>query len=204
VIAPEWIERVRSEMTELPRVMAARFVADYGLSEYDANGLTQSKALARYFESVFATCGLPKLAANWVLGEVSAFINKNDLVIDDVEVPNPIAVGEIIKKIAGGEINGNGAKTAFQELCLRLHKDIADLATFLDQIIQERGLKQMNDAGALETIVDAVLAANPKNIEQYKAGNSKALNALVGQIMKASQGKANPSQVNELLRAKLG
>ncbi|MBK1684180.1 Asp-tRNA(Asn)/Glu-tRNA(Gln) amidotransferase subunit GatB [Rhodoferax fermentans] len=203
VIAPEWVERVRAGMTELPRVMAARFVKDYGLSDYDANGLTQSKSFAGYFETVAHTCGYPKLAANWVLGEVSAFINKEGLDIDDVEVPNPIAVGEVIKLIAIGKINGGGAKTAFQELCVRVHNEISDLAAFVQQIVEDRDLEQTNDTGALEKIVDTVLAANPKNVDEFRAGNAKALNALVGQIMKASQGKANPQLVNELLKKKL-
>jgi aspartyl-tRNA(Asn)/glutamyl-tRNA(Gln) amidotransferase subunit B len=140
------------------------------------------------------------------LGEVSAFINKHGLAIDDVEVPNPIAVGEIIKRIASGEINGSGAKTAFQALCEEKRGAIADLATYIkviDQIILDRDLKQMNDTSALEKIVDDVITANAKNAAEFKAGNEKALNALVGQIMKASKGKANPQQVNELLRSKL-
>jgi aspartyl-tRNA(Asn)/glutamyl-tRNA(Gln) amidotransferase subunit B len=204
VIAREWVERVKAAMTELPRVMAARFVADFGLSEYDATQLTQSKAIAKYFVTATQISEQPKLTANWVLGEVSAFINKQDLSVDDVEVPNPVALGHVIKKVASGEINGNGAKTAFQEMCTRIHSDISDLAAFVDQIVQDRDLKQMSDTGELEAIIDAVLASNAKSVEEYKAGNAKAFNALVGQIMKASKGKANPAQVNAMLKAKLG
>ncbi|QDL56386.1 Asp-tRNA(Asn)/Glu-tRNA(Gln) amidotransferase subunit GatB [Rhodoferax aquaticus] len=205
-ISKQWIYTVRAQMAELPRVMASRFVADYGLSEYDATQLTQGQALAKYFEVATQISGQAKLAANWVLGEVSAFINKQAIAIDDVEVPNPVAVGELIKRIASGEINGGGARTAFQALCERSHKEIADLAAYIemiDKIIQDKDLKQMNDTGALEAIVDEVIAANAKNVAEFKAGNEKALNALVGQIMKASKGKANPQQVNDLLRAKL-
>jgi aspartyl-tRNA(Asn)/glutamyl-tRNA(Gln) amidotransferase subunit B len=112
-------------------------------------------------------------------------------------------VGEVIQRIAKGEINGGGAKTLFQHLCTQRHHDIADLAAYVDQVIAERDLKQMNDSGALEKIVDDVIAANAKNVAEFQAGNDKALNALVGQIMKASKGKANPQQVNDLLRSKL-
>jgi aspartyl-tRNA(Asn)/glutamyl-tRNA(Gln) amidotransferase subunit B len=204
VIADEWVARVRSEMTELPRVMAARFVADFGLSEYDATQLTQSKQVATYFESAEQISGEAKLSANWVLGEVSAFINKKGIEIDDVEVPDPVALGYVIKKVVSGEINGNGAKTAFQEMCTRIHKDISDLADFVEQIIKDRDLKQMSDTGELEAIIDTVLASNAKSVEEYKAGNAKAFNALVGQAMKATKGKGNPAQVNELLKKKLG
>jgi aspartyl-tRNA(Asn)/glutamyl-tRNA(Gln) amidotransferase subunit B len=193
-------------MVKLPRDIAKRFEIDFGLSEYDATQLTQSRGLTKYFETVTATSGQAKLSANWVLGEVSAFINKLGIAIDDVEVPNPIAVGELIKRISSGEINGAGARTAFQALCQQRHDGIADLGTYIemiDKIIQDKDLKQMNDTGALEKIVDEVLAANAKNVAEFKAGNEKALNALVGQIMKASKGKANPQQVNELLRSKL-
>jgi aspartyl-tRNA(Asn)/glutamyl-tRNA(Gln) amidotransferase subunit B len=204
VIADEWVARVRAEMTELPRVMAARFVADFGLSEYDATQLTQSKKVATYFESATQISCEAKLTANWVLGEVSAFINKKGIEINDVEVPDPVALGYVIKKVVSGEINGNGAKTAFQEMCTRTHKDISDLADFVDQIIKDRDLKQMSDTGELEAIIDTVLASNAKSVEEYKAGNAKAFNALVGQAMKATKGKGNPAQVNELLKKKLG
>lgn len=202
-ISEQWVQEVRGQMAELPRNMAARFQSEYGLSEYDATQLTQSQALAKYFEVTTQTSGQAKLAANWVLGEVSAFINKQGIAIDDVEVPSAIALGELIKRIADGVINGGGAKTAFQALCAERHDEITDLAGFVDKIIQDKDLKQMNDTGALEAIVNEVIAANAKNVAEFKAGNEKALNGLVGQIMKASKGKANPQQVNDLLRAKL-
>jgi aspartyl-tRNA(Asn)/glutamyl-tRNA(Gln) amidotransferase subunit B len=204
VIADEWVQRVRSEMTELPRVMAQRFVSDFGLSEYDANALTQSRAVAAYFQSAAAICGQPKLAANWTLGEVSALMNRLDVNIDDVLIPIPTALGELLKRVANGGLTSSSVKVAFAEMCTRQVSAMDDLAAFIDQIIEDKDLKPMNDSGELEKIVDDVLAANPKNVGEYKAGNGKALNALVGQIMKGSKGKANPQQVNDLLRKKLG
>jgi aspartyl-tRNA(Asn)/glutamyl-tRNA(Gln) amidotransferase subunit B len=196
VIAPEWVERVRSEMTELPRVMAARFVADYGLPEYDATTLTQSKAMAAYFEDAAKTCGQPKLVSNWVMGEVSRRLNTEERGIELSAVSAP-QLAALIARIADGTVSNNAAKQVFDTLWSGDGKEV-------DAIIEAKGLRQMNDTSALEKIIDAVIAANPKNVEEYRAGNSKALNALVGQIMKGSQGKANPQQAGDLLRSKLG
>ena len=196
VIADEWVQRVRSEMTELPRVMAQRFMLDFGLSEYDATMLTQSRATAAYFEAAAMACAQPKLASNWIMGELSRRLNMGE--IDITEAPVSAAqLAQLISRIADGTISNNAAKQVFDALW-------SDRSAVVDQVIEARGLKQLNDTGELERIVDAVVAANPKNVEEYRAGNSKALNALVGQIMKGSQGKANPQQVNELLRKKLG
>jgi aspartyl-tRNA(Asn)/glutamyl-tRNA(Gln) amidotransferase subunit B len=194
VIGRDWVERVRSEMVELPWVMAARFVRDYGLPEYDAATLTQSMAMAAYFEETAKACGQPKLASNWIMGEVSRRLNSGELAFEQLPV-NSSQLAALIGRIADSTISNNAAKQVFDALW----SDGGDV----DAIIEAKGLKQMNDSGALEAIIDEVLAANAKNVEEYKAGNAKAFNALVGQAMKASKGKANPAQVNELLKNKL-
>jgi len=196
VIADEWVQRVRAEMTELPRVMAARFAADYGLSDYDATALTQSREIAAYFEAAAKACGQPKLASNWIMGEVSRRLNADELSIAACPV-SALTLAALIARIADATISNNAAKQVFDAIWNGEGTDV-------DALIDAKGLKQMNDTGELEAIVDAVLAANPKNVEEYRAGNGKALNALVGQIMKGSKGKANPQQVNDLLKAKLG
>jgi aspartyl-tRNA(Asn)/glutamyl-tRNA(Gln) amidotransferase subunit B len=195
VIAPEWVERVRSQMAELPRVMAARFVADYGLPEYDAATLTQSKAMAAYFESAAKASGHPKLASNWIMGELSRRINAGEAGIEQAPVTAAM-LAALIGRIADGTISNNAARQVFDALWNREAADV-------DQVIEAKGLKQMSDSSALEKIIDEVIAANPDNVAQFKAGKDKAFNALVGQAMKASKGKANPAQVNELLRKKL-
>ena len=196
VIGEDWVQRVRAAMTELPRVMAQRFVSTHGLSEYDATALTQSRATATYFEAATQACGQPKLAGTWIMGEVSRRLNAGEIDIARSPV-SATQLAQLIARIADGTISNNAAKQVFDALWSGEGGDV-------DALIEAKGLRQMNDSGELEMIVDAVLAANPKNIEQYRAGNSKALNALVGQIMKGSQGKANPQQVNDLLRQKLG
>jgi aspartyl-tRNA(Asn)/glutamyl-tRNA(Gln) amidotransferase subunit B len=195
VIAPEWVERVRSGMTELPRVMAARFVADHGLSDYDASALTQSRDVAAYFEATSSACGQPKLVGNWIMGEISRRLNATDADIRSCPV-SPTQLAQLIARIQDGTISNNAARQVMDVLWS------APLDT-VDGVIEAKGLKQMNDTGALEQIIDQVIAANAKNVAEFKAGNAKALNALVGQIMKGSQGKANPQQVNDLLRQKL-
>jgi aspartyl-tRNA(Asn)/glutamyl-tRNA(Gln) amidotransferase subunit B len=196
VVAPEWVERVRSQMAELPRVMAARFVKDYGLPEYDATTLTQSKAMAAYFEAAAKASGQAKLVSNWIMGELSRRINASEAGIEQAPVTAPM-LAALIGRIADGTISNNAARQVFDALWSREASDV-------DQVIEAKGLKQMNDASALEKILDEVIAANPDNVAQFKAGKDKAFNALVGQVMKASKGKANPAQVNELLRKKLG
>jgi aspartyl-tRNA(Asn)/glutamyl-tRNA(Gln) amidotransferase subunit B len=195
VIGRDWVERVKAEMTELPRVIAARFVADYGLSEYDATQLTQSKAIAAYFEATAKASGQAKLASNWIMGEVSRRLNADDLGIESSPVTSA-QLGALIQRIADNTISNNAAKQVFDALWL---KELANV----DALIEAKGLKQMNDSGELEKIIDAVLAANADNVAQYRAGKDKAFNALVGQAMKASKGKANPAQVNAVLKAKL-
>jgi aspartyl-tRNA(Asn)/glutamyl-tRNA(Gln) amidotransferase subunit B len=203
-VAPSWVNEVKATMPELPRVMAQRFVNDYGLPEYDATQLTQSQAIAAYFEAAAHTSGHPKLAANWVLGEVLALTNRLDVAIDDVQIPISIALGKLIQQIASGRLSNKNGKVLFHELVERKHREISDLGELIEQIMKEKDLEQSNDSGALEKIIEEVLAANPDNVVQFKAGKDKAFNALVGQAMKASKGKANPQQVNDMLRSKLG
>ena len=196
VIAPEWIAQVQGDMPELPRVMAARFVGDYGLPEYDATTLTQSKAMGGYFEEAAKASGQPKLASNWIMGEVSKRLNAADIGIEQAPV-TATTLAKLIQRIADGTVSNNAARQVFEALWSGESGDV-------DAVIEAKGLKQVNDTGALEKIVDEVIAANPANVEQVRAGKDKAFNALVGQAMKASKGKANPQQVGELLRAKLG
>ncbi len=195
VISRDWVERVRSEMAELPRVMAERFVTQHGLPEYDATTLTQSKAMAAYFEDTARACGQPKLASNWIMGELSRRMNADDLGIDQSPV-SATQLAALINRITDNTISNSAAKQVFDVMWTE--------GGDVDSIIEAKGLKQMNDTGALEALVDEVLAAHPQNVEEYKAGNTKALNGLVGPIMKASKGKANPAQVNALLLKKLG
>ena len=205
VIDRDWVARVKGSMTELPRVMAQRFVADYALPEYDATTLTQSKAMAAYFEATAKACNQPKLASNWIMGEVSRRLNAGDMGIDQAPV-SADRLAALISRIHDGTISNNAAKEVFEALWTtpgNLPAEAGALSV-VDSIIEAKGLKQMNDTGALEAIIDEVLAAHPKNVEEFKAGNAKALNGLVGPIMKASKGKANPAQVNALLMKKLG
>ena len=215
VIGRDWVERVKAEMAELPRVMAERFVTQYGLPDYDATLLTQSKAAAAYFEAVAKACGQPKLASNWIMGEVSRRLNLEGGSFDNAKV-HPLELAALIHRITDNTISNNGARQAFDEMWSSVQlsenggriinvniTDLVNVTAHVDAIIETKGLKQMNDSGALEKIIDDVMAANPKNVQEFKAGNAKALNGLVGQIMKASKGKANPGQVNELLNKKL-
>ena len=194
-IAASWIDEVKAAMPELPRAMAARFVAQYGLPEYDATTLTQSRAMAAYFEQAAQACGQAKLASNWIMGEISRRLNAEEIGMEAVKVTSS-QLATLISRIQDGTISNNAARQVFEALW-------NGEATEVDAIIEAKGLKQMNDSGALEKIIDEVIAANPANVEQYRAGTDKAFNALVGQVMKASKGKANPQQVNELLKAKL-
>ncbi|TAG35489.1 MAG: Asp-tRNA(Asn)/Glu-tRNA(Gln) amidotransferase subunit GatB, partial [Polaromonas sp.] len=195
VIGRDWVEKTRAEMPELPRVMAARFVADYALSEEDASQLTQSQATAAYFEAVAAASKQPKLASNWVMGELSRRLNAEDKAVEASNI-STAQLASLISRVVDGVISNNAARQVFDALWTGQGQDV-------DALIHAKGLQQMSDTGALEKIIDDVLAANAKNVEEVKAGNAKAMNALVGQAMKATRGKANPAQVNELLKKKL-
>ena len=195
VVAEDWIAQVKAGMPELPQHMAARFVQQYGLPEYDATTLTQSRAMAAYFEQTAQACGQAKLTSNWVMGEISRRLNLEEIAMEAVKVSSA-QLAALIARIHDGTISNNAGKQVFEALWSSEGNDV-------DALIATKGLKQIQDTGALEKIIDQVIAANPANVEQYRAGKDKAFNALVGQIMKASKGKANPLQVNELLKAKL-
>jgi len=197
-IKTDWIAEVKAGMPELPEAMKARFEADYGLSAYDAAALTASLDTARYFEAVVAAVGKAgaKPAANWVMGEVAARLNKEGLEIIASPVSSAQLAG-VLARILDNTISNKIAKDVFEALWNGEGKDA-------DGIIEAKGLKQITDTGAIEAIIDEVLAANPKSVEEFRAGKEKAFNALVGQAMKATKGKANPQQVNDLLKKKLG
>ena len=208
MIAPEWVERVKAAMPELPGAMAERFVRDDGLPAYDAAMMTQSLAFARYYEAARDACKQPKLVANWLMGEVSKRLNATGKAIDEVAV-SASTLAKLISRIIDGTVSNYGARTAFDLLWAAddafasAVRRLAINASIVETDRDDQASKQMSDTGALEAIVDQVLAANPKSIDEFKAGKDKAFNALVGQVMKASQGKANPAQVNELLKKKL-
>jgi aspartyl-tRNA(Asn)/glutamyl-tRNA(Gln) amidotransferase subunit B len=200
VIAQDWIERVRASMPELPGAMRERFVRDYGLPEYDAAVLTQSKAMAAYFEAVVTKAGKEqaKPAANWLMGDVSSTLNREGVDIADAPVKaDQLAL--LLQRIADGTISNKIAKEVFAAMW----QAPSDKASLADDIIEAKGLKQISDSGALEKIVDDVLAANAKSVEEFLAGKEKAFNALIGQAMKATKGKANPAQLTDLLKQKL-
>ena len=199
-ISQDWIDRVKAGMPELPAAMRERFIRDYGLPEYDALILTSSQAMATYYEAVVAKAGKDnaKAAANWLMGDVSSALNRADVAIE----ASPVEASQLallLKRIADGTISNNAGKKVFS-LMWEAQSGDENLA---DAIIEREGLKQISDTGALEAIVDEVLANNAKSVEQYKAGKEAAINALIGQCMKASKGKANPAQVTELLKKKL-
>jgi len=195
-IGPEWIERVRAGLPELPEAMRARFANQYGLGSYDAALLTSSRALAQYFEEAARAAPDPKAIANWITGEVSAALNAAGLPVEQCPVA-PVQLAALVSRIHDGTINQKTAKDVFTALW-------QGKAGSVDAYIDERGLRQISDAGAIEAIVEQVLADNGATVAEFKAGKEKAFNALVGQAMKATRGKANPAQVNEVLRRKLG
>ncbi len=195
VISEDFIEQVRRELPELPEARYHRFIEQYGLKPYDAEVLTATRALSDYFEAVVreAACD-PKLCANWVMVELSGALNRAGLEIDRSPVSAERLAG-LLRRIADGTISGKIAKQVF-ELMWESGKDA-------DTLIEEKGLKQITDAGAIERIIDEILEANPKQVAQYRAGKEKLFGFFVGQVMKATQGKANPQQVNALLKEKL-
>ena len=196
LIAPEWVERVRALMPELPGPMARRFEQVDGLAPIDAATMTQSLAFAQYYEALRDGCGQARLAANWLMGEVSKRLNAEGRSIEAAPLA-AATLAALIRRVIDGTLSNNGARQVFEALWLGDGSEV-------DALIAAKGLKQMDDSAALEAIVDQVLATSAKSVEEFRAGKEKAFNALVGQVMKASQGKANPAQAGELLRRKLG
>jgi aspartyl-tRNA(Asn)/glutamyl-tRNA(Gln) amidotransferase subunit B len=193
-IDPALIEQVRAQMPELPAAMKTRFIEQLGVSAYDASLLTSSLPMAQYFEALAAASGQGKLAANWVVGEVAARLNREGQSITECPI-TPQSLAGLIARIVDNTISGKIAKEVFEAMW--------EGAESADAVIESKGLKQITDSAAIEAIVDGVLAANAKSVEEFRAGKEKALNALVGQVMKASKGKANPTQAQDILKKKL-
>jgi len=198
VIEQSFLDEVRSQLPELPTQKRERFQSQYGLSTYDASVLSASREMAEYFEEVAKVCGDAKLAANWVMGELSSLLNKEGLEIEQSPV-SAEHLGGMILRIKDNTISGKIAKMVFEAM--------AAGEGSADAIIESKGLKQVTDSGAIEKMLDEVLAANAEQVEQYRASDEakrgKMFGFFVGQAMKASKGKANPGQVNELLKKKL-
>jgi aspartyl-tRNA(Asn)/glutamyl-tRNA(Gln) amidotransferase subunit B len=195
VVKQDDVERLKQELPELPQAKRERFVREYHLPAYDAGVLTASRAAADYFEALVRISGVdPKICANWQAGELNAALNRQALEVEASRI-KPEALGALLKRIADGTVSGKMAKDVFDAMWAGEGS--------ADQVIDKRGLRQINDAGAIEKLVDEVLGANAKQVEDYRAGKEKAFNSLVGQVMKATKGKANPAQVNEILKKKL-
>jgi len=205
VITADWIEAIRAAMPELPRAMAERFVRQYALPAQDAAMLTANIETARYFEAAVSSSGSAatdgsaasaKAVANWMMGEVSRRLNAEAIDIGRAPLP-PSALGRLVARIADRTISNNAGRQVLNALWTEPGTDV-------DALIESLGLRQMNDAGELDALVDGILAASEKSVAEFRAGKEKAFNALVGQVMKATRGKANPEQVNALLKKRLG
>ena len=193
-VGEKWLAAVRSAMPELPAARKQRFIEVFGLSEYDADVLTQSRGVAEYFDQTAAVSKDPKIAANWVMGDLAALLKAADKEISDSPV-SARNLGELLGLIAGGELSGKLAKEVLEKMFAS-----GDTAPI---IMEREGLRQISDSGALGKIVDEVIAANPKQVEQFRAGKATVIGFLVGQVMKLSRGQANPAAVNELLKSRL-
>ena len=199
VIDASRIEAVRAQMPELPQARRSRYRQTLGLAEYDVMTLTASRGLSDFFEGALAQAGgAAKPLANWVITDLAAQLNRD--AIDIAAVPlAPAVLGRLVARVVDGTLSGNGARDLFQ----RLWRESAQDAAVVDRLIDDSGLRQISDDSTIVPLVDAALAANPKSIEEFRAGKDKALNALVGQVMKASKGRANPQRINELLRERI-
>ncbi len=195
-ISPEWKKEVAKEMPELPDQMRQRFIRDYGLNEYDASVLTSSRSVADYFCKAGELVKDKKLVANWVMGEVSAAVHTSDGMDYSTCPVKAETLAKILNRLSDGTINAKGAKQLFGLLWTKEDAEV-------DSLIESEGLKQISDASSIELLIDEILKKNVKMVEEFKSGKQKAFNALVGQAMKATRGKANPQQVNDILRKKL-
>jgi aspartyl-tRNA(Asn)/glutamyl-tRNA(Gln) amidotransferase subunit B len=195
VVSDDLLNEILQGLPELPDARRERFMRDYRLPAYDAGVLTASRAAADYFEALVKASGAePKICANWQMGELAAALNREERDIASSPI-TPQMLASVVARVSDGTISGKAAKQVFEVMW--------KLGGTADQIIQREGLRQVSDAGAIEKVVDQVLAANARQVADYRAGKDKAFNSLVGQVMKATQGKANPAQVNEILRKKL-
>ena len=194
VVTAAWVEKVRSELPELPDAKRERFIRDYGLPPYDAQVLTSAKALANYFEAAVGNFPQPKTVSNWIMSELMRVLKKDDREIEACPV-TPENLAELLQMIESGTVSGKIAKTVFEQMY------ISGMRAAM--IVKEQGLVQVKDEGAIELVVDEILAENPAEVEQFKAGKEKLLGFFVGQIMRKTKGKANPQLVNEILLKKL-
>jgi aspartyl-tRNA(Asn)/glutamyl-tRNA(Gln) amidotransferase subunit B len=200
------VAEIRAAMPELPGALAERLQREHGLPAYDAAMMTATRATAEYFRVATEGCGQPKLVANWVMGEITKRLNAEGT---DIAIANvgPTTLAALIRRIHDGTISNNAARQVFETLWSKPIGGVSPKTSGLelvDALIDSLGLRQMSDSSALEAIIAEVLAANQKSVDEFRAGKDKAFNALVGQVMKASKGKANPAQVNELLKRALG
>ena len=194
-IDKDWIEKIRKTLPELPSDKVKRFVADYGIPEYDAEVLSISRALANYYEETARISGQPKAASNWIMGDLLRFLKEDDREIEESSV-TPTHIAEMIKLIDNGTISGKIAKTVMEEMY--------KTGKMPEDVVKEKGLVQVTDTGAIEKVIDEVLAENADSVAAYRSGKDKLFGFFVGQVMKKSQGKANPAVLNDLLKKKLG
>jgi aspartyl-tRNA(Asn)/glutamyl-tRNA(Gln) amidotransferase subunit B len=195
VVTEKMVQEVRDTLPELPEARRSRFVAQYGLPRYDAAAITATRAAADYYEALVKASGVdPKICANWQMGELASALNRNELDVSQSRIGADL-LAVILQRISDGTLSGKLAKEVFDAVWAG--------EGAVDAIINKRGLKQISDAGEIERLVEEVLQQNPKQVEDYRAGKEKAFNSLIGQVMKATKGKANPAQVNDILRRKL-
>jgi aspartyl-tRNA(Asn)/glutamyl-tRNA(Gln) amidotransferase subunit B len=207
-VAQKWIDEIKSSLPELPDIKRKRFISEYGLPEYDADILISEKKLAEWFEGAVNIGGKPKVVSNWIMVELIKLLNEDGITIDECKL-NPARLVGILQQIEEGKINNTTGKILFAEEYQKsksstiLNVTLPEIRAYFTARIEEKGLVQISDAGAIEKAVDDVIEKNPKEVERYKAGEEKLIGFFVGQVMKLTKGKANPQMVNELLKKKL-